>query len=100
MNVERHPRGRRVLLTVILSLMPIVPTWAQMQAHELNRGVLPVDSPANQHLLGDWGGMRTGLAEKGIVLDFFYISNSQGNPVGGLHRKRSRDLWPAGRRSR
>jgi AraC family transcriptional regulator len=75
-----------VLLTVILSLIPIVPTWAQMQAHELNASVLPVDSPAKQHLLGDWGGMRTGLAEKGIVLDFFYISDSQGNPVGGLQQ--------------
>jgi porin len=75
-----------MLLRVILSLMPIVPAWAQTQAPALNTAGLPVDSPAKQYLLGDWGGMRTGLAEKGIVFDFFYISDSQGNPTGGLQQ--------------
>ena len=45
-----------------MSLMLIVPTWAQTQAPALNAGGPAVDSPTRQHLLGDWGGARTGLS--------------------------------------
>ena len=62
------------------------PTWAQTQVPALNAGGLLVDSPAKQFLLGNWGGIGTGLAEKGIVFDFFYISDSRGNPTGGLQQ--------------
>ncbi len=75
-----------MLLGGILLLMLIVPVWAQTQAPAPNAGGLPVDSPARQYLLGDWGGARTELAQKGIAFDFFYISDSQGNPVGGLQQ--------------
>ncbi|HEX8896664.1 MAG TPA: hypothetical protein VF783_25340, partial [Terriglobales bacterium] len=43
-DVECHPWGRRMLLRGILSLMLIVPTWAQTQAPTLNAEGLPVDS--------------------------------------------------------
>ena len=79
-----------MLLRVILSLMLIVPKWAQTQASTLDSGGLRLDTPARQYLLGDWGGIRTELAEKGIVFDFFYISDSQGNPTGGLERSATR----------
>jgi porin len=60
-----------------------LPTWAQTKAPGLDRGVTSFDSATRQYLFGDWGGLRPGLAEQGIVFDFFYISDSQGNPVGG-----------------
>lgn len=75
-----------MFLRVLLSPMLIVSMWAQTQAPTLNPGGPPVDSRARQHLLGDWGGSRTELAEKGIVFDFFYISDTQGNPTGGLQQ--------------
>lgn len=75
-----------MLVRVILSLMLTVAAWAQTQTSALNAGGSPVDSPARRYLLGDWGGIRTGLAEKGMVFDFFYISDSQGNPIGGLQQ--------------
>ena len=89
--VEPHARGRRTLLSFILLLTLIVPTRAQMQAPALAAGDPPLDSPKRQYLLGDWGGIRTRLADKGVVLDFFYISDSQGNPTGGL--RQSATTW-------
>ena len=74
------------VLSLIQPLMLIVPTWAQMQTPLLDPGGLASDGPARQYLLGDWGGLRTRLADKGIVFDFFYISDSQGNPTGGLQQ--------------
>jgi carbohydrate-selective porin OprB len=44
------------------------------------------ENPSRQYLLGDWGGERTKLAEKGITFDFFYISDMQANPSGGLQQ--------------
>jgi carbohydrate-selective porin OprB len=31
---------------------------------------------AETHLLGDWGGMRTRLAERGVRFDFQYVSDT------------------------
>jgi len=47
------------------------------------------DEVSNMHqsrsyLFGDWGGKRSGLAEKGVTFDFFYVADLQANPVGGL----------------
>src|SRR6266852_6038278 len=74
------------VLSLILPVTLIVPTWAQTQTPLLDTGGLASDGPARQYLLGDWGGLRTRLADKGIVFDFFYISDSQGNPTGGLQQ--------------
>ena len=79
------------VLRFILALMLIVPTWAQSQAPALDEGSLSLDNPARPYLLGDWGGARSRLADKGIVFDFFYISDSQGNPTGG--RQQSATTW-------
>ena len=35
------------------------------------------------YLLGNWGGTRDTLASKGVAFDFFYVTDLQGNPVGG-----------------
>jgi porin len=47
--------------------------------------------PSRQYLFGDWGGERSKLAEKGVTFDFFYITDLQANPSGGL--KQSQAGW-------
>ena len=44
------------------------------------------DGIQRRYLLGDWGGKRTWLAEKGVTFDFFYVSDMQANPSGGLQQ--------------
>lgn len=44
------------------------------------------DGSQRRYLLGDWGGKRTWLAEKGVRFDFFYVSDMQANPSGGLQQ--------------
>lgn len=51
---------------------------------------------SRQYLFGDWGGKRSALAEKGITFDFFYISDMQANPSGGIQS----DLCRMGTNSR
>jgi len=41
-------------------------------------------SPVRQYALGDWGGERTHLADKGMTFDFFYVADLLSNPTGGL----------------
>lgn len=53
--------------------------------------VTPGDDSASsghprQYLLGDWGGARTSLEEKGTTFDLFYMTDIQGNPTGGLQQ--------------
>jgi porin len=84
--IESQAQRRRTLLSIILPLMLIVPSWAQTQAPEVDTGDPTLNSSSRQYLLGDWGGSRSRLADKGVVFDFFYISDSQGNPTGGLQQ--------------
>jgi hypothetical protein len=61
------------------------PVWAQNSVAP--ESVSPSSEiKSRQYLLGDWGGERSALAEKGITFDFFYISDMQANPSGGLQQ--------------
>lgn len=40
-----------------------------------------------KYLLGDWGGQRTKLEEKGVVFDFFYVSDLLANVKGGTEKE-------------
>src|SRR5882762_2319573 len=44
---------------------------------------LVFETRPRQYLFGDWGGKRTASEEKGIKVDFFYITDLQANPSGG-----------------
>lgn len=44
-----------------------------------------------KYLLGDWGGKRSELAEKGVTFDFYYITDLLANPTGGL--KQTQEAW-------
>jgi porin len=41
---------------------------------------------AANHLLGDWGGLRTSLWERGLEPTLLLITDPYGNPVGGRER--------------
>jgi porin len=72
-----------VYLSLAVSLMFVAPVWAQNPpGQDHNPSLFGV--PSRQHLFGDWGGERTALAEKGITFDFFYITDLEANPTGGL----------------
>ena len=46
---------------------------------------------SRKYLLGDWGGKRSALAEKGITFDFHYVTDMLANPTGGL--KQTQAAW-------
>ena len=73
-----------LLSTLMLLAMFAVPVVAQSNAATPNVGSTLFESPSRQYLFGDWGGKRSKLAEKGITFDFFYISDLEANPSGGL----------------
>jgi porin len=78
---------RNIILCFILLLM--LGTSAQAQNALPSNASTPspeLSSPSRQYLFGDWGGERSALAEKGITFDFFYITDMQANPSGGLQQ--------------
>ena len=78
-------RMRRVAFVFALALICFPQAWAQnTPSQEQNASLFGL--PSRQHLFGDWGGERTALAEKGLTFDFFYISDMEANPTGGLEQ--------------
>ena len=76
---------RRVVFVFALAVMCFPPAWAQ-NASSQDQNASLFGLPSRQHLFGDWGGERTALAEKGLTFDFFYISDMEANPTGGLEQ--------------
>jgi porin len=76
--------GKRRLLysLLLLPLALVLPARTQTISPNASDPV-GSDSQPRKYLLGDWGGARSGLAEKGITFDFFYITDVEGNPTGG-----------------
>jgi porin len=86
---ESRTQGRRAHLNIPLLLIMVAPVSAQMYTPALDDGVPSFTPPTRQYLLGDWGGKRSALAEKGISFDFFYIADLQANPSGGLQQTKA-----------
>ena len=82
-ELRLHPASR--LISVVVLLMLAVPVQAQTQAATRDPG-LPFLDAQRRYFFGDWGGKRSALAEKGVTFDFFYISDMQANPSGGLQQ--------------
>ena len=76
---------QNILLCCILLLMSGASAEAQ-SAFPSNPSSSSAELSSRQYLFGDWGGERTALAEKGITFDFFYITDMQANPSGGLQQ--------------
>lgn len=71
---------------LVLLVLFAVPLVAQTNAAASGAGGPFPETPSRQYLLGDWGGERSKLAEKGVTFDFFYISDLEANPSGGLQQ--------------
>ena len=74
-----------------------VPVWGALAAAALlSAPLLPAAEPSNSggfrkfleqdYLLGDWGGLRTDLSNRGIDFEFFYAGAVPNNLDGGLKR--------------
>jgi len=84
-RVEFCALRRRVPFALLLALIFFAPAWAQdPPVKDQNASLFGL--PSRQHLFGDWNGERTALAEKGITFDFFYITDLEANPTGGLQQ--------------
>lgn len=97
-NTPRFPRrgtlpySQRLtfVLALALFLASLAPAWAQTAALAGDPPPAPSgDLLARKYLLGDWGGQRSALEEKGVTFDFFYITDLQANPSGGLQQTRA-----------
>jgi carbohydrate-selective porin OprB len=72
-------------LFLVLPMIVVSPMWAQ-NALPPKSGAASPEMSSRQYLFGDWGGERSALAEKGVTFDFFYITDMQANPSGGLEQ--------------
>ena len=79
-------KSRRFSLALALLL---VCTTAYSQQQTSNDAALDTTSRVfqlglpSEHLLGDWGGLRSKLEESGITPRWFLITDVAGNPSGG-----------------
>jgi porin len=73
------------LLTAVFALVPIVVIAGAADAGEDNS--MPAKpkntEPPEQHLFGDWGGLRTTLEDSGITPSLNYIGQFSANVSGG-----------------
>jgi porin len=76
---------RNIPLCLILLLLLGAPAEAQ-NALPSDASTSSPELSSRQYLFGGWGGERSALAEKGITFDFFYITDMQANPSGGIQQ--------------
>jgi len=80
-------RSRPLSFALGLLLVCTPAVFAQQQtsddtATDTTSRVFELGLPSD-HLLGDWGGLRTHLEESGITPRWFFITDVAGNPSGG-----------------
>jgi porin len=73
---------RRLAFTCAFSLL-LSAAPALHAGHETTEEEKPVEHP---WMLGDWGGLRTKLEDRGVYLSIDYTADAFGNPVGGKRR--------------
>jgi porin len=71
--------GALVLPSLVLAALPAV---ADEVAPEVEKGFWD-----REKLTGDWGGIRTDLADRGVELTATYTAETLGNPSGGIKRR-------------
>jgi len=106
-KIAVHPRSlqcwaikRSTFPSIILSLIFAIPAFpqangpsalgAESASATLGPSLVQLERSQQRYLLGDWGGKRTSLAEKGVTFDFFYISDNSSKPHW---RKAANSSW-------
>jgi porin len=74
------------LLSFVLPFIFALSLAAQTSAPAPDVSSQLFEITSRQYLLGDWGGKRSKFAEKGVTFNFFYISDMQANPSGGVQQ--------------
>src|ERR1700757_4227727 len=82
-------RSRPALIALALLVMSAA-AFAQEQtsddnAEDTGSRVFQLVLPAD-HLLGDWGGLRTKLEDVGVTPRLILVTDLAGNPSGGLSK--------------
>jgi porin len=84
---DRAAKGiQRICWPAVLLLLCSVPKIFAQTAARPSDDDSGSSSQPRQYLLGDWGGERSRLSEKGIRFDVFYVSDFLANPSGGLQQ--------------
>ena len=78
-------QAQSILLCFILALMLDASAEAQ-SALPSDASTPSLELSSRKYLFGDWGGERSALEEKGVKFDFFYITDMQANPSGGIQQ--------------
>src|SRR5205809_1019276 len=79
---------RRVASSLAIILVPLLLSGAELRAGD----AMPALTPKMQSLweqeyaTGDWGGLRTSLADHGVVFNFTYAADPIGVVSGGIKR--------------
>lgn len=86
--------------------MTVVTVWAWIRGAGVAGWCLaasahaaPAFDPDGPHMLGDWGGLRSRLEQRGVAFDLAYTSESAVNIDGGYDADRTAkysDQWSAG----
>ncbi len=95
MSHHRTPGQARRRFVAVLAALAVSVGAQAARAQDVNSGVSVGPSealspptapppPPNEHLLGDWGGLRTRLENVGISLSLDWTSEVAGNVTGGV----------------
>jgi porin len=87
-------RSRWSQIAVVLLLVSAAAFAQQESSNDLSRSDTFIDPTSRvfqlvlpgEHLLGDWGGLRSKLEEAGITPRWFLITDVAGNPSGGRYQ--------------
>jgi porin len=84
---HQHRKYIRHIVYLVMLLLSCSASKVSAQSGPQDQGGETSSVHQNRsYLFGDWDGERSELASKGIVFDFFYVSDLQANPVGGTEQ--------------
>src|SRR5258708_18948270 len=86
-QISRATKAHHLILLVFaLFWCSAKETYPQDAHQQLQAGYPSPSEHTRSYLFGSWDGKRDELAAKGIVFDFFYISDLQATPVEGIRQ--------------
>ena len=79
---------RRVASSLAIILVPLLLSGAELHAGDAAPVLPPKMQPLweQEYATGDWGGLRTRLANRGVVFNFTYAADPIGVVSGGIKR--------------
>lgn len=72
-----------MILLVLFCLISVIPASAQTPANAASGSSNGFNLFSRPYLLGDWGGERSKLEDRGVKFNFYYVADLLANPTGG-----------------